>query len=40
MGHTQLSDTAYYFHLVPEFYPQMIEMGLEIGTNLTAEVPE
>lgn len=26
MGHAQLSDTAYYIHLIPEFFPQMADM--------------
>lgn len=28
MGHVQLSDTAYYIHLVPEFFPQMAQMDM------------
>lgn len=39
MGHTLLSKTAYYIHLVPEFYPNMIAMGLESNSDMIPEVP-
>ena len=39
MGHSKLSSTAYYIHLVPEFYPKMIELGLESSANIIPEVP-
>lgn len=35
MGHAQLSDTAYYIHLVPEFFPQMADMD-----NYSKLIPE
>lgn len=35
MGHTQLSDTAYYIHLVPEFFSQMADMD-----NYSKLIPE
>lgn len=39
MGHAKLSSTAYYIHLVPEFYPKMIELGLESSVNIIPEIP-
>lgn len=38
MGHSKLSSTAYYIHLVPEFYPKMIALGLESSANIIPEV--
>jgi len=38
MGHSKLSSTAYYIHLVPEFYPKMAELGLEIPESIIPEV--
>lgn len=39
MGHAKLSSTAYYIHLVPEFYPKMIELGLESSVNIIPDIP-
>jgi integrase len=39
MGHSNLSDTAYYIHLVPEFYPQMAELGFQTRAEILPEVP-
>lgn len=39
MGHANLSDTAYYIHLVPEFYPQMSKLGFQVRARLLPEVP-
>jgi integrase len=38
MGHTQLSRTAYYIHLVPEFFPQMGKMNITKFETLLPEV--
>jgi integrase len=38
MGHAHPSGTAYYIHLVPEFYPQMTRLGLESSANIIPEV--
>lgn len=38
MGHEQLSDTAYYIHLVPEFFPQMSQMDMGKFECLIPEV--
>ena len=38
MGHKLISDTAYYIHLVPEFFPKMAEMQLDSYTTLIPEV--
>ncbi|MEB3102870.1 tyrosine-type recombinase/integrase [Ferviditalea candida] len=38
LGHVQLSDTAYYIHLVPEFFPQMAEMDFGKFSCLIPEV--
>lgn len=38
MGHAQLSDTAYYIHLVPEFFPQMAQMDMGKFECLIPEV--
>lgn len=38
MGHSVLSDTAYYIHLVPEFYPQMTQLGMDDYGKLITEV--
>lgn len=37
MGHELLSDTAYYIHLVPEFFPQMADINLD---GYAALIPE
>ena len=39
MGHSHLSDTAYYIHLVPEFFPQMAELGFQTRAEILPEVP-
>jgi integrase len=39
MGHAKLSSTAYYIHLVPEFYPKMMELGLESPVNIIPDIP-
>jgi len=39
MGHANLSDTAYYIHLVPEFYPHMAELGFQTRAEILPEVP-
>jgi integrase len=39
MGHSNLSDTAYYIHLVPEFFPQMAELGFQTRAEILPEVP-
>ena len=38
MGHKNLSDTAYYIHLVPEFFPQMSDLHLEDYVEMIPEV--
>lgn len=38
MGHNLMSSTAYYIHLVPDFYPQMSEMQLDSYAELIPEV--
>jgi len=38
LGHVQLSDTAYYIHLVPEFFPQMGQMNITKFETLLPEV--
>lgn len=38
LGHVQLSDTAYYVHLVPEYFPQMARMNCEKIESLLPEV--
>lgn len=38
MGHKLISDTAYYIHLVPEFFPKMAEMQLDSYAALIPEV--
>ena len=38
LGHSKLSYTAYYIHLVPEFFPQMAEMDLSKFADLIPEV--
>jgi len=38
MGHAHLSQTAYYIHLVPEFFPQMAQMDLSRFAALLPEV--
>lgn len=40
MGHAQLSDTAYYIHLVPEFFPQMAQMDMGKFECLIPEVEQ
>ncbi|MCD2346147.1 tyrosine-type recombinase/integrase [Clostridium guangxiense] len=40
MGHAQLSDTAYYIHLVPEFFPQMAQMDINKFECLIPEVEQ
>lgn len=39
LGHSNLSYTAYYIHLVPEFFPQMAELDLSRFADLIPEVP-
>jgi hypothetical protein len=39
MEHAKLSSTMYYIHLVPEFYPKMIELGLESSVNIIPDMP-
>jgi integrase len=38
LGHSKLSDTAYYIHLVPEFFQQNPNLNLEQYENLLPEV--
>jgi integrase len=38
MGHAKLSDTAYYIHLIPEFFPQMGNMNIDKFESLLPEV--
>jgi len=38
MGHEHFTHTAYYIHLVPEFFPQMAQMDLERFGELIPEV--
>jgi integrase len=38
MGHAHFSHTAYYIHLVPEFFPQMAQMDLSQYAELIPEV--
>jgi integrase len=38
MGHAHPSGTAYYIHLVPEFYPKMMALGLESSASIIPEV--
>ena len=40
MGHKNLSDTAYYIHLVPEFFPQMSDLHLEDYVDMIPEVEQ
>lgn len=40
LGHVNLSDTAYYIHLVPEFFPQMAKMDLSRFADLIPEVQQ
>jgi integrase len=37
MGHSRFAHTAYYIHLVPEFFPQMAQMDLSRWSNLLPE---
>jgi integrase len=39
LGHAKLSSTAYYIHLVPEFYPKMMELGLDSSVNIIPDIP-
>lgn len=39
MGHSHPTGTAYYVHLVPEFYPKMIALELESSSSIIPEVP-
>lgn len=39
MGHSNLSDTAYYIHLVAEFFPQMAELGFQTHASILPRVP-
>lgn len=39
MGHTHITDTAYYIHLVPEFFPQMKKLGFQTSKSILPEVP-
>jgi len=38
MGHAHFEHTAYYIHLVPEYFPQMSQMDLERFADLLPEV--
>lgn len=38
MGHAHFEHTAYYIHLVPEFFPQMAQMDLNQFSHLLPEV--
>ena len=38
MGHTHLTATDYYLHLVPEFFPAVKEKSRAYGANLIPEV--
>jgi integrase len=38
LGHVRLTETDYYLHLVPEFFPLFKEKSLENGANLIPEV--
>jgi integrase/recombinase XerD len=38
LGHASFSETAYYIHLVPEFFPQMAQMDMERFSDLIPEV--
>ena len=38
MGHAHFEHTAYYIHLVPEFFPQMSQMDLNRFSSLIPEV--
>jgi integrase len=38
LGHASFSETAYYIHLVPEFFPQMSEINMERFSDLIPEV--
>jgi integrase len=38
MGHTKLSDTAYYIHLVPNFYSKSVNRGFQVKTTTFPEV--
>lgn len=38
MGHTQLSDTYYYIHLVPELFEKMTGFDASVSNNLIPEV--
>lgn len=39
MGHEQLSGTAYYIHLVPEFYSHEVNSKFQIKADVLPEVP-
>nr|WP_302137202.1 tyrosine-type recombinase/integrase [uncultured Schaedlerella sp.] len=39
MGHARFEHTAYYIHLVPEFFPQMSQMDFNRFSELIPEVP-
>ncbi|MGD9569246.1 MAG: tyrosine-type recombinase/integrase [Sedimentibacter sp.] len=38
LGHEHYSSTLYYFHLVPEFFPNMAKMNVEIPSDLISKV--
>lgn len=38
MGHENISDTAYYIHFAPEFYPEMHNRGGETASKIIPEV--
>lgn len=40
MGHTQFSSTAYYIHLVPDFFADMSGMDLNAFGGLIPEVSD
>jgi hypothetical protein len=39
MGHSHISHTAYYIHLVPEFFAEMSGMDMNLYSSLIPEVP-
>ena len=39
MGHSCISHTAYYIHLVPEFFSEMSGMDMNLYASLIPEVP-
>jgi len=39
MGHERLSDTAYYIHLIPEFYSHEVNSKFQVKADVLPEVP-